>query len=73
MERQVREVKKEAQALVASGEIEDFSFDHDKRHHRLNFRVKGKWMSVPFSSSARSAYVNNFTRQQVRRMIRAMP
>jgi hypothetical protein len=72
MERHVREVKKVAEEMVSSGEIEAFCFGHDKRHHLIQFQVKGKWMSVPVAASPRSPYSANYARQQIRRRIRAM-
>lgn len=72
MESHVREVKKETQQLKDSGEIEDFIIDHDKKHHRVKFLVKGHWFSVPFAQSPRTPYANNFTRQQIRRRIRSL-
>jgi len=49
MRNHVREVKKVAEELMANGEIEAFSFGHDKKHHLIEFRVSGRWMSVPVS------------------------
>ena len=72
MERHVREVKKVAEEMKGSGEIEAFSLGHDKKHHLIEFRVRGKWMSVPVSVSPRSPYSANYARQQIRRRIRAM-
>ncbi|MEH2517362.1 hypothetical protein V1279_002935 [Bradyrhizobium sp. AZCC 1610] len=72
MESHVREVKKEVQRLKDSGEIEDFDFDHDKRHHRIRFLFKGKWHSIPFAASPRTSNTNKFTRQQIRRIIRSV-
>jgi len=37
--------------VKADGEIEAFSLGHDKKHHLIEFRVRGKWMSVPFSDT----------------------
>jgi len=73
MESHVRDVKKEVQKLMDNGEIEDFSLDHDRRHHRVKFLIKGKWHSVPFAASPRTPYVNNFTRQHIRRVIARLP
>jgi hypothetical protein len=72
MDSNVREVKKVAEQLKESGEIEAFTFGRDKRHHRIEFLVKGKWMSVPVSVSPRTASSGNYARQQIRRRIRAM-
>lgn len=69
MESHVREVKKEVQKMKDSGEIDDFLLDHDRRHNRVRFLVKGKWFSVPFAASPRTPYANNFTRQHIRRVI----
>jgi hypothetical protein len=68
----VREVKKVAEQLRIDGEIEAFSFGHDRKHHLIQFRVRGKWMSVPFSDTPRTPYTPNYTKQQIRRRIRAM-
>jgi hypothetical protein len=73
MESHLREVKKVAEKLRDNGEIEEFSFGHDKRHHLIEFRVKGVWMSVPVAASPRTPYSANYARQQIRRRIRAMP
>jgi hypothetical protein len=73
MKAHVREIKKEAQQLMDDGEIEDFELDHDRRHNLIRFRVKGTWLSVPFAASPRTPYCSNFTRQQIRRRIRALP
>lgn len=73
MEAHVREVKKEVQKLKDSGEIDAFELSHDKRHNRVRFLVKGKWHSIPFAASPRTPYANNFTRQQIRRVIRSLP
>lgn len=51
MKNVVREVKKVAEELKTSGEIEAFALGHDKKHHLIEFRVRGKWMSVPFSDT----------------------
>jgi hypothetical protein len=72
MERHVREVKKVAEELKSNGEIEAFSFGHDKRHYLIEFLVKGKWMSVPVAASPRTPYSANYARQQIRRRIRSM-
>ena len=73
MKSHVREVQKEIQALKDNGEIEDFIVDHDKKRHQLvRFKFRGAWHSVPFASSPRTPYANNFTRQQVRRRIRSL-
>ncbi|SDK45941.1 hypothetical protein SAMN05444163_8164 [Bradyrhizobium ottawaense] len=68
----VREVKKVAEQLKSDGEIEAFTLGHDKKHHLIEFRVRGKWMSVPFSDTPRSPYTSNYAKQQIRRRIRAM-
>jgi hypothetical protein len=73
MESHVREVKKVAEEMKESGEIEAFTFGRDKKHHRIEFLVKGKWMSVPVAVSPRTPYSSNYARQQIRRRIRAMP
>ena len=54
MDRNVREVKKVAEELLSNGEIEDFTLGHDKRHHRIEFKFKGKWSSIPFAQSPRT-------------------
>ncbi len=72
MKGHVREVKKEAEGLVASGDIEEFRFEHGGKHPKLCFRVNGGWHSVPFAQSPRTAYVGNFTRQHVRRVLRSL-
>jgi hypothetical protein len=68
----VREVKKVAEELKTNGEIEAFALGHDKKHPLIEFRVRGKWMSVPVSDTPRSPYSPNYARQQIRRRIRAM-
>lgn len=68
----VREVQKVAEQLKTDGEIEAYQFGHDKKHPLIEFRVRGKWMSVPFSYTPRSPYTPNYARQQIRRRIRAM-
>jgi hypothetical protein len=72
MERHVREVKKVAEELKENGEIEAFSFGRDRKHHLIEFQVRGKWMSVPVATSPRTPYSSNYARQQIRRRIRAM-
>ena len=72
MERHIREVKRVAEQLKSNGEIDEFTFDHDKRHHLIKFRVKDKWMSVPVAATPRTPYSDNYARQQIRRRIRAM-
>jgi hypothetical protein len=73
MKGHIREVKKEVQQLMDSGEIEDYEFDHDRRHNLVRFKAKGSWHSVVFAASPRTPYANNFTRQQIRRRIRSLP
>jgi hypothetical protein len=70
MQRHVREIKKEVESLVSSGEIEDFSIITASNKPHVGFRYRGKWHSINFSSSPRTAYTNNFVRQQIRRRIR---
>ncbi|WP_316196707.1 hypothetical protein [Bradyrhizobium sp. SZCCHNS3053] len=65
-------MKKVVEGMKDSGEIEDFAFGHDKKHHLIEFQVKGKWMSVPVSQSPRTPYSANYARQQIRRRIRSM-
>ncbi len=72
MENHVREVKKVAEKLMEDGEIESFKFGRDRRHHLIEFQVRGKWMSVPVAVSPRTPYSANYARQQIRRRIRAM-
>lgn len=72
MKRNIREIKKEAEFLVEQGEIEDFRFDHDRKHHLITFQFNGAWHSIPFAQSPRTAYGNNFVRQQIRRKIRGI-
>jgi hypothetical protein len=72
MERHVREVKKIVEKMKADGEIEDFDFDHDRRHNRVNFKFRGSWHSIPFAASPRTSYTDNFTRQHIRRRIRSL-
>ena len=45
-----------------NGEIEDFDLGHDKKHHLIEFRVRGKWMSVPFADIAQNAHTHRTTR-----------
>lgn len=72
MRNHVREVKKEIQLLKDSGEIEDFVLSRDAKHPTIKFKLKGRWHDIPFASSPRTPYANNFTRQQVRRRIRQL-
>jgi hypothetical protein len=72
MRNHVREVKKEIQLLKDSGEIEDFVLSRDAKHPTIKFKLKGQWHDIPFASSPRTPYANNFTRQQVRRRIRQL-
>jgi hypothetical protein len=72
MRNHVREVKKEIQLLKDSGEIEDFILSRDAKHPTIKFKLMGQWHDVPFASSPRTPYANNFTRQQVRRRIRQL-
>jgi hypothetical protein len=71
METHVREVKKVPEELLSNSEIEDFSIGHDRKHHLIEFKVRGKWMSVPFAHSPRTPYSSNYAKQQIRRRIRA--
>lgn len=72
MRNHVREVKKVAEELKDAGEIEAFTFGRDKKHHLIEFRVRGIWMSVPVAVSPRTPYSSNYARQQIRRRIRDM-
>jgi hypothetical protein len=73
MDHHIRDVKKEAELLIAAGEIDEFELAHNKKHNVIRFRVRGAWRSVSFAKTPRTAYCNNFTRQQIRRVIRTMP
>lgn len=70
MRAMLREISKVAEELWSNGEIEDYKFSHDRKHYRLDFKFRGKWLSVPFASSPRTGCEAVFTRQNIRRRIR---
>jgi len=67
-----RDLKKEAEALVADGTVEDYRFGSYGKHKRLEFKHKGAWHHVTYSGTPRTEFQNNYVRQGVRRKIREL-
>jgi hypothetical protein len=72
MDRNTRELKKEVEALVNAGEIEDFAFTNGGKHPEVSFQYRGDWHAIPYGRTPRTPYGNNYMRQQIRRKIRGL-
>lgn len=72
MERNVRELKKTAEALKEAGEIEDYRFANGGKHPEVLFRYRGDWHGVHYGRTPRTPYGDNYLRQQIRRKIRGL-